>query len=111
MQTLGLAGSFPGYEGRIAALNEIVETWSTTELEPAYIVDLGDRVLPLGFMRTQATASGVEQELAQVITVRDGLITRDEVFFSWEEGLRAAGLDPDALPRPSHERRVSENSR
>jgi ketosteroid isomerase-like protein len=100
MQTLGLDDSFSGHEGRIEALNKILEVWGATEFEPAYVLDLGDRVLPLGFFRAQASASGVplEQEFAQLGTVRNGLIVRDQTFFSWEEGLRAAGLDPDAIP-------------
>jgi hypothetical protein len=77
------------------------EVWAT-ELEPAYILDLGDRLLNLGFGLNRARASDVQLkgEAAQLITVRDGLITRDQIFFSWEEGLRAAGLDPDAIALP-----------
>jgi ketosteroid isomerase-like protein len=101
MQTLGLAGSFRGHEGRTEALNKIFEVWGS-ELEPAYMVDLGDRVLNLGFWHTQARASGVplEQEFAQLSTLRDGLVFRDQIFFSWEEGLRAAGLEPDVIALP-----------
>lgn len=103
MQTLGLADSFRGHEGRIEALGKIFEVWGASELEPAYILDLGDRVLNLGFWRTQASGSGVplEQELAQLGTLRGGLVTRDQNFFSWEEGLRAAGLEPDAIGLPA----------
>jgi ketosteroid isomerase-like protein len=98
MQTLGLGDSFRGHEGRIEALNKIFEVWGS-ELEPAYMLDLGDRVLTLGFWHTEARASAVrlDQELGQLATVRDGLVTRDQTFFSWDEGLRAAGLDPDAI--------------
>jgi hypothetical protein len=101
MQTLGLAGSFRGHEGRTEALNKIFEVWGS-ELEPAYMLDLGDRVLNLGFWHTQARASGVQldQEFAQLSTMRDGLVFRDQIFFSWEEGLRAAGLEPDAIALP-----------
>ena len=72
------------------------------EVEPAYILDLGDRVLFLGFNRMRARTSGVplEQEFAQLVTLRGGLVTRDEVWFHWKEGLRAAGLDPDAFALP-----------
>jgi ketosteroid isomerase-like protein len=103
MQTLGLPDSFGGHGGRIDGLRELAEVWAHSELEPAYMLDLGDRLLNLGFWRTEARASGVrlETELAQVVTIRDGLVTRDQNFFSWEEGLRAAGLDPDAIPLPT----------
>jgi ketosteroid isomerase-like protein len=103
MQTLGLAGSFRGHEGRTEALSKIFEVWGS-ELEPAYMLDLGDRVLNLGFWHTQARASGVQldQEFAQLSTMRDGLVFRDQIFFSWKEGLRAAGLEPDAVAVPVH---------
>jgi SnoaL-like protein len=95
MQTLGLGDSFRGHEGRIEALNKIFDVWGS-ELEPAYMLDLGDRVLTLGFWHTKARASEValDQEIGQLATVRHGLITRDQTFFSWDEALRAAGLDP-----------------
>jgi ketosteroid isomerase-like protein len=98
LQTLGLGGPFRGHAGRIEALHRIFEVWGS-ELEPAYMLDLGDRVLSLGSWHTQAHASGVplDQEVAQIVTVRDGLNSRDQIFFSWEEGLRAAGLDPEAF--------------
>jgi len=100
MQTLGLDDSFSGHEGRIEALNSFRDVWGETDFEPAYMLDLGDRVVPLGFLRARASASGVplEQEFAQVGTLRNGLIVRDQTFFSWKEALEAAGLDPDAMP-------------
>ncbi len=101
LQTLGLVGSFRGHEGRMEALDKIFDVWGS-ELEPVYMLDLGERMLNLGFWRTQARASGVplKQELAQLVTVRDGLVIRDQNFFSWEQGLRAAGLEPDAVTLP-----------
>lgn len=103
MQTLGLDESFRGHEGRIEAMDKFAEVWGS-ELEPTYMLDLGDRILNLGLMYTQARASGVplEQEFSQLVTLRDGLITRDQNFLSWEEGLRAAGLDPNDIAVPRH---------
>jgi ketosteroid isomerase-like protein len=103
MQMLGLGGPFRGHAGRIDALEKWQEAWGATDLELAYILDLGDRVLNLGFWHTQARTSGVhlDQEYSQLATVRDGVVTRDQNFLSWEEGLRAAGLDPDAVHLPS----------
>ena len=103
MQTLGLDDSYRGHEGRVEALNKIFEVWGS-ELEPMYLLDLGDRVLNLGLWHAQGRASAVplEQEIAQLVTMRGGLVTRDRTFFSWEEGLRAAGLDPDAIALPRH---------
>ena len=59
--------------------------------------DLGDRVLALGQFRGKAGASGVEWEQAfsQLVTLKRGLVVRDQFFYSWEQGLRAAGLEPE----------------
>ena len=99
MQTLGLDGSFRGHEGLREALGKFIEVWDSWELEPAYTIDLGDRVLSLGFNHSRARGSGVklDVEFAQLVTAPDGLVTHHQSFFSWDEGLRAAGLDPDAL--------------
>ena len=105
MQTLGLEGVHRGHEGVLQALEKFAEVWDW-ELEPAYAVDLGDRGVGLGFVRSHARASGVrlEQEFAQLVTMRAGLITFDQAFFSWDEGLRALGLDPDAIALGSRAR-------
>jgi hypothetical protein len=42
--------------------------------------------------------------MAQLTTFRDGLVTRDQSWYSWEEGLRAAGLDPSDLALDTGER-------
>lgn len=101
-QTLGLDGTFYGHEGLLAGLAELAEVWDRTIVEPAYVVDLGDRALFLGFMSNRAGASGIvlEQKFAQLVTVRDGLVSHDESYFDWDEGMRAAGLDPQAVALP-----------
>jgi uncharacterized protein len=101
-QTLGL-DTFRGHAGMIDMLGRLDEVWGSWELEAAYLLDLGDRVLVLGFLRIRGKASGVEleQEYAQLITVREGLVAHDQNFYSWKEGLRAGGLDPDAITLPA----------
>jgi hypothetical protein len=101
MQALGIPASFRGHEGRIEGMNKIFEVWGS-ELEPLYVLDLGDRLLNLGLWHIRGRGSGVplDQELAQLVTLRDGLVIRDQNFWSWEEGLRAAGLEPGAISLP-----------
>jgi ketosteroid isomerase-like protein len=103
LQTLGLGGVFRGHEGMREAFGKLTEAWESWELDPAYILDLGERVVFLGFNRSRARGSGVtlEQEFAQLVTLRDGLTTNYQNFFLWEEALRAAGLDPDAIALPT----------
>ena len=98
MQTLGLPASFRGHEGRIEGMNRLFEVWGS-ELEPLYVLDLGDRLLNLGLWHIRGRGSGVplDQELAQLVTLRNGLVIRDQVFTAWEQGLRAAGLQPDTI--------------
>jgi ketosteroid isomerase-like protein len=105
-QTLGLSGVFRGQAKMEQAIGEFADSWDSWELVPAYILDFGDRLLSLGFFRARGQASGVqlEQEYAQLVTVREGLVTRDEGWFSWEEGLQAAGLDPNAIVLPKREK-------
>jgi len=101
-QTLGPDGTFRGHAGMVAGLSQLEEAWDSIGLDPAATVDLGERVVNLGFVRRHARSSGVElnAEYAQLITLRDGLVSENRTWFSWDEGLRAAGLDPDAIPLP-----------
>jgi hypothetical protein len=80
-------------------LPKVGDSW---ELEPACILDLGDRVLNLGLFRARGRESGVqlEQEYAAIGNGAGRARDRDEGWFRWEEGLRAAGLDPDAIALP-----------
>jgi hypothetical protein len=105
MQALGIPASFRGHDGRIEGMNKIFEVWGS-ELEPLYVLDLGDRLLNLGIWHIRGVGGGVplDQPLAQLVTVRDGLVIRDQNFDSWDAGLRAAGLDPAAIRLPAAER-------
>jgi ketosteroid isomerase-like protein len=102
-EALGLGGTFHGHDGIVRFLESWGEPWEGWELRPAAVLDMGDRFLALAHVRLPGTTSGVklESEFAQLVTVRDGLVTRDQEFRAWDKGLRAAGLDPDALPLPS----------
>jgi hypothetical protein len=107
LQTLGFAGSGRGHVALVEGTGEAAEVWGDTmEYEPVYVIDLGDSVLCLGFFRAKAHASGVpiQQEAAQWLSARDGLVSHERLLFSWEEGLRAAGLNPKAITLPSREK-------
>jgi ketosteroid isomerase-like protein len=96
-QTLGFAASYRGHGGLVQGLEQFSEAFESWELRPARALDFGDRVLALGRFRGKARASGVEweQHFSQLVTLRKGLVVSDSFFYSWEQGLEAAGLDPE----------------
>jgi hypothetical protein len=102
-ETLGLGGTFRGHDGLLKMLEAFREAWERWELLPVLILDLGDRALALGTLRLPGTASGLEfeREFAELMAPRGGLVAREQYFFGWDKGLRAAGLDPDAIALPS----------
>ena len=101
MQSLGIPASFRGHQGRLEGMERIFEVWGAV-MTPLYVLDLGERILNLGLLHSRGRASGIalDQELAQLVTLRDGLVVRDRTFWSWDEGLSAAGLERDTLDLP-----------
>jgi ketosteroid isomerase-like protein len=86
---------YEGHEG----IRELAASWEANfeeyRLEIERLVDLGpDRALALVRQRGTIPGSGVEveQAVAFIAEIREGLIYRVEVFFSWEAGLEAVGL-------------------
>jgi ketosteroid isomerase-like protein len=74
---------------------EIDEAFEGFQLEPEEFLDAGDHVPVRLRYRGRGMASGVEvdQEVfSQVITFREGRMVRVEHFTSWDEALKAAGL-------------------
>ena len=102
-EALGLGGTFRGHDGLLRAIQEFTEAWERWEFRPATVLDLGDRLLALGTVRLPGTASGLELErqIAQLMTRRGGLVAHEQDFLAWDTGLRAAGLDPDAVALPA----------
>jgi ketosteroid isomerase-like protein len=103
LEALGLGGTFRGHDGLLEIIETFGEAWERWELMPAMVLDMGDRFVGLGRFRLPGTASGLEfeREFAQVLTFRGGLVVHEQEFLAWDKGLRAAGLDSDAIPLPS----------
>lgn len=103
LEALGLGGTFRGHDGLLKIIETFGEAWERWELLPAVVIDMGERFVGLGRFRLPGTASGLEfeREFAQVFTFRDGLVTHEEEFLAWDKGLRAAGLDSDAIALPT----------
>jgi ketosteroid isomerase-like protein len=96
-QTIGFAESYHGHDGLVQGLERFSEVFESWEIRPDRALDFGDRVLALGSFRGKARASGVEwqQKFSQLVTLENGLVVRDRFFYSWDQGLRAAGLEPE----------------
>ena len=94
-QTLGFAERYYGHQGLVEGLEQFSEAFESWEIRPDRALDFGDRVLALGRFRGKARASGVEweQEFSQIVTLDKGLVVRDRFFYSWKQGLQAAGLE------------------
>jgi ketosteroid isomerase-like protein len=88
---------YRGYDGVrqwLADIGDQFEEWSS---EVPEFIDLGDnRVLCLGKLHLRGRGSGVEfdQEMAWLITFRDGRFLRYEVFTGHDEARRAVGPEP-----------------
>ena len=102
LQALGVPGSARGREEMARVLIEILEVFDRLELVPTVAVDLGDSLIVLGASRLHGRGSGIEfeTEVAQLLVIERGLVARERDFFSWDDALRAAALDPDALDLP-----------
>jgi hypothetical protein len=89
-----------------------LEVWDSWEVEPAYVIDLGDRVLALGIAHARAGGVKLKEEFAQTVTLRDGLISHDgpSGLIRWDDALRNAGLDPEAITLPRHKRGQAANN-
>ena len=73
-------------------------TWHSSfeevTIEPTETIDLGDQVLSgiLQRGRPHGSRALVEERSWQVVTLRDGIVTRVEAFLQRAEALEAAGL-------------------
>jgi ketosteroid isomerase-like protein len=82
-----------GREAFLAFWRDWPNFWHDYGLEPREFVDAGDRVLVVLHERGRSRpgATEVEDEFAHIWTVRDGKVTRADVYSSRDEGYRALG--------------------
>lgn len=84
-----------GPEAMVAIIDQIRDVFGDVRWQPLEFLDLGDRVLVrVRIAGTAAlTALPVEQDLGHLYTLRDGLVTRLDIFRTWDEARAAAGLE------------------
>ena len=90
--------SYRSRAGVREAVADLGEAFERMGLTPFEILDAGDRAVFLGHFHLRSAGSGVELDspFAQALWVERGLIARDNTFFDWDAGLRAAGIPTDA---------------
>jgi ketosteroid isomerase-like protein len=86
---------YRGYDEVASGFASAWETWDLFEFEESEIRDLGDSVLWLGRVKMRGSTSHVEldQEFAVHALVRDGKLIRVLTLLSWQEALKAVGLE------------------
>jgi ketosteroid isomerase-like protein len=87
--------TYDGHAGLRNAVREVWEAWEDFREENERLIDVGDKVLALQTIAGRGRASGVEVRApgALIWTVRDGLVTRVEMFLDQAEALKAVGLE------------------
>ncbi len=88
-------GTTVGIEGFISLWRDYLSAWDSWVVTPIDVVDVDDqRVLALMDYDGRSKTHGAEITLAggNLLTVRDGKLTRLELFFRRQDALKAAGL-------------------
>ena len=87
-------GGYAGHAGVRNYFEEIAEVWEEMRPYAVAIRSVGDHVVVLGGCAVRGRGSGAESddEMAWVITVRDGKIIRQRGYHTGEEALEAVGL-------------------
>ena len=90
----GVEGGYAGHDGVERFFADAFETFEILDANYPDIRDLGNQVLVLGTLRLNGRESGIQVEnpLAIVARVREGLITYLKDYADRDAALKAAGL-------------------
>lgn len=91
------SSSYKGREAVFRAYQEWLEPWENLRRRPREVIDLGDKFVYLIEESGRGSGSGIEvsQRIANIYTMRDGLIAKHEEFTGdWNEALEYAGIKP-----------------
>ena len=85
--------SFQGKDGARKFFEQWGETWETWDVDVAEVREQPDTVVVLGHVHATGRGSGVEldQPVAYVFELRDGLLARGRSFFDHDQALTVAG--------------------
>ena len=86
---------YRGHDEVASAYAAVWQTWDLFQFEGSQVRDLGDSVLWLGRVKMRGSASHIalDQEFAAHWVLRDGKLTRIQAFLSWQDALKAVGLE------------------
>jgi hypothetical protein len=89
-----LAGHHHGHAGYLYVWRAMLEGFQDLTLESEELLDLGDHWISVTRMQGHGTGSGVPitRLLFQVVTLRRGLVVKQEDFATRSEALEAVGL-------------------
>jgi ketosteroid isomerase-like protein len=89
------APAVKGPQALARTVAELRDAFGDISFRPLEFLDLGERVLVR--VRIEGTAGrgalSIEEDIAHLYTLRDGLVARLDVYRSWPEGREAAGLE------------------
>jgi uncharacterized protein len=90
--------TYSGHEGALQFWHELQEVWESWASEPTQLFDGGELVVALIRSRGRGRSSGVEveDESANVWTVRDGKVVSYRLYREQDAALAAAGLERSA---------------
>jgi hypothetical protein len=85
---------YAGLDGLRAFMLDWTVPWVTYRVDPGEAIDLGERVLLLNTDcgRREGSAQDVRGRLATLWTMRDGKVSRLDLYETRADGLKAAGL-------------------
>jgi ketosteroid isomerase-like protein len=87
-------GTYEGHAGVRRFFREWMDAFETQHFHPQTFIDAGDRIVVGYRLSGRGKASGAEVGMSRwsVHTVRNGLVTRIEIFETKGEALEAAGV-------------------
>jgi ketosteroid isomerase-like protein len=91
---LDVSGTFHGHAGYLEVWRRAFESFADLRFDPEELLDFGDRILVTRNMSGHGAGSGVAitQKLYQLLTLRRGLVVRQDDFQARAEALEAVGL-------------------
>lgn len=91
---LGFKSVYLGRDERLGLQLQWMDEWGEFQQEGKELIDLGDWIVLLVWMRGKGLGSGAEfgSELSYVVEIEKDRLRRERFFRSHAEGLEAAGL-------------------